>query len=697
MVRNHATNAPRNDLVNAIISHNYGAIWDDIVLAKLVLATVENKVTRIWQMMENSQAHSQNVPSSLDLLRIIQLQSEKLDLLLEKARTDGGSSAKGFESGERNQVDRTSTIADHFSEDERRIGFRSGALVFTSDPGARLPKPSLPLFCGPTNPSFCINVAGMSLNETEGTSVDATSAGGREILSILDGEIVVDRDSEVVEGSPIGLDLPLHPLQDLDAERAIQLVQLYDDLVGVIHPIRNANDLIRKIRELYTTLATSFAGPEAHTLRMDRSDINIIKMVLAIALVMEGKGQSDMATKLYESLQGDVQSKMWSPAPELDDIYLLILVSLYHFTKGDWRLSRRVASSIACMVLEFGLHRRKVVFRAFEDPGEREKAINAFWTIFVLDRQLNCALGLPKAIQDEDVDSSLPLPANAPYLEAMVEYCRLGTRICDSLSDALSGKPHAVAEWQDSLGFFRYRVDQWQKKHIPEELQFVYEDLEARRIRHIRMVLYLRANHLRLLMMRPVLCSPNLPLAGDAQMWSTAVNIACDTLQILVDLDATTVIYQLQPIQYNYFLMTALGVLLLVLAEKSSSHPSKARMNARLENSTFDKARESLLAALNLLQSAAGFSSASTRQSLRASSLCFRLGLLSTGSPAKPISTSSDAAFAFQSREMPDVDGDYPDFTFPEFEPGSAWVDLDSSLLHDIWSQIGQSGSAHVD
>ena len=50
------------------------------------------------------------------------------------------------------------------------------------------------------------------------------------------------------------------------------------------------------------------------------------------------------------------------------------------------------------------------MLRALEDPGEGKKAINAFWAIFVLDRQLSYALGLPKNLQDVDIDSGLPLP-----------------------------------------------------------------------------------------------------------------------------------------------------------------------------------------------------------------------------------------------------------------------------------------------
>ena len=275
---------------------------------------------------------------------MMQLQSEKLDFLLEKAKKDDGLSVEGSGGGERQAADQALTIAHLPSEDERGSGLPTGAPDLASDLVARPPKSSLPLFCGPTSSSFCINVVGMSLNETEGNLADVASTRGSETLSILDGEIVVDRGSEIAEreSTDLGLytssivvtascnGLPLHPLEEVDAETAIHLVQIYDDLVGVIHPFINVDDLIRKVRELYTVLGTGSrmtapTGAETPKLQMDRSDVNIIKMVLAIALLMVGTGHSDLATKLCDSLQGDVESKMWAAAIEVDNLHLLTL------------------------------------------------------------------------------------------------------------------------------------------------------------------------------------------------------------------------------------------------------------------------------------------------------------------------------------------------------------------------------------
>jgi hypothetical protein len=64
------------------------------------------------------------------------------------------------------------------------------------------------------------------------------------------------------------------------------------------------------------------------------------------------------------------------------------------------------------MALELGLNLQKVVVRTFEDPERLTNVVNTFWTIFVLDRQMSYALGLPKSLQDADVDNGLLLPVS---------------------------------------------------------------------------------------------------------------------------------------------------------------------------------------------------------------------------------------------------------------------------------------------
>jgi hypothetical protein len=65
---------------------------------------------------------------------------------------------------------------------------------------------------------------------------------------------------------------------------------------------------------------------------------------------------------------------------------------------------------VARMCIELGLHRREALFKSIPDPEERADAIRLFWSVYVLDRRWSFGTGLPFAIQDGDVDPTLPEP-----------------------------------------------------------------------------------------------------------------------------------------------------------------------------------------------------------------------------------------------------------------------------------------------
>lgn len=84
--------------------------------------------------------------------------------------------------------------------------------------------------------------------------------------------------------------------------------------------------------------------------------------------------------------------------------------SIYHSIKGNSRLAWRIVGNLTRLILEFGLHKNKVLMSMFKEPSSYQLAINMFWTAFVLDCQLSYSLGLPRHIQDKDIDNSIPLP-----------------------------------------------------------------------------------------------------------------------------------------------------------------------------------------------------------------------------------------------------------------------------------------------
>lgn len=70
----------------------------------------------------------------------------------------------------------------------------------------------------------------------------------------------------------------------------------------------------------------------------------------------------------------------------------------------------RIIGQVARMSIELGLHRRDSFFKVVTDERERIAITKLFWSIYVLDRRWSFGTGMPFAIQDSDIDPSLPEP-----------------------------------------------------------------------------------------------------------------------------------------------------------------------------------------------------------------------------------------------------------------------------------------------
>jgi hypothetical protein len=83
---------------------------------------------------------------------------------------------------------------------------------------------------------------------------------------------------------------------------------------------------------------------------------------------------------------------------------------MFHFHRDEEVLAWRIIGQVARMCVELGLHRRDALFKAIPDDEERDGAVNLFWSVYVLDRRWSFGTGMPFAVQDSDIDPTLPEP-----------------------------------------------------------------------------------------------------------------------------------------------------------------------------------------------------------------------------------------------------------------------------------------------
>lgn len=186
--------------------------------------------------------------------------------------------------------------------------------------------------------------------------------------------------------------------------------------------------------------------------------------------------------------------------------------ALYHFSCDDLALGTRALMIASRTAVEEGLYHKETLAAKYPSQSERNLVSNLLWSIFCLDMQFNYAAGLPNVLNEDHID--LPPPVDAPYLSAMVDYVLLGARAWTSIvkRDILLG---GRLPSQDALDFFNYQLHRWRQQLHPS-VQFDTEAIDSdptffvanhgeNSDVYLKSLLYLRANQIQILVLRPVL------------------------------------------------------------------------------------------------------------------------------------------------------------------------------------------------
>jgi hypothetical protein len=281
---------------------------------------------------------------------------------------------------------------------------------------------------------------------------------------------------------------------------------------------------------------------------------------------------------------------------------------------------------------------------------------------------------------------------NAPYLEAMIEYARIA---CPAI-DALMGDKNV--DRQETFAFFQYRLDEWGKR-ISTDFQFLSSDDETDKWNQdLRTLLHLRENYLRTVVARAFICD-NLCTAAPLDIWASSVDAAADTIQRLSRLDISTKTYRFHQPQYDYFLIAALGILLLAITQESSSTSliSPREQRIPMAPTTCLQARQNSMVALNLLYTLASSSRQSQYLWQRVRGVACRLNLLDHLAPGLSRTEASVLENKAPTRQSPSANdvtmepvrgaGSYT-FEGVDIIPLD-WQDMTMSLLNTATCSLG--------
>jgi hypothetical protein len=286
-----------------------------------------------------------------------------------------------------------------------------------------------PRFHGPTSSAFNLGVAKSSL-KTMG--ITAPEEGEEEGAITQD----VTPTNSPLHLPQIASHQSMHtdkdPIWSLNKREATRLVHVWQEEMGMMYPFLNIDKILRYTDMLFSFVdAATRAGlmmhnrPGADAIMDDQT--SILKLILAISLVLQGRGKDPLGERLFQNVHKVVDRTLADPV-DLRGINMLaltvrlyiydicketnILKGMYHFHRDDEALAWRIIGMAARQCLELGLHRRETYLTVFTDPEEQAAAIRTFWSVYVLDRRWSFGTGMPFALQDQDIDPNLPKPVS---------------------------------------------------------------------------------------------------------------------------------------------------------------------------------------------------------------------------------------------------------------------------------------------
>ncbi|PKK41575.1 hypothetical protein CI102_14569 [Trichoderma harzianum] len=352
----------------------------------------------------------------------------------------------------------------------------------------------------------------------------------------------------------------------VDNDRWLSIIAFYEEEIGVQYPFLNLEELKRRITEIDNTQNMKDEQSPSDT-RPSRSQVeNIAIHILAIISIFADARAIGIANPWVEEVYAaTVARTQLQSTVDAADLCLLILAAMFFFHSDREVLAWRGIGNVLRLLQENGsrnsgdlsLHMGSQI----ASPGEK-----LYWCVYTLDRRWSFGTDLPFAVHDTEIDRHPMLDNDSPsssYVMSMVSYCRISSDVRKWLLEPISGSASDMTR-----DFLDFRVVQW-KRNLPIKLHYdgfkKYDPARVDRGEYrIRLLLYLRANQMRIIIHRTSanrLASNNL----DPSTVNVLAEVSHDTIRTLVRLADETDIYHAQHKTYNHFLESALSSMLLVL------------------------------------------------------------------------------------------------------------------------------------
>ncbi|RSL79296.1 hypothetical protein CEP51_007481 [Fusarium floridanum] len=504
----------------------------------------------------NSSSSSSNQDHVVELLSSLQDQLDNLASQVHMANRDRSNPPSPISSAGAAKLQEFATMLNN---EASAYDVRN-----TTDRGPRTA--GSPGFYGPTSPDYTLNVGQLKLrrNSCPGPPLqeqqlqlasideDAASDTGDDETAQDDRPSVSPRTVERQDATPL---LTFRSIMGL--QEAIQLVHIYQEVVGDLHPVVDIDALIKQAQSWY---ADSDSGATSCELLM------IFNLVLIIALRADPRpNHCHKENLLRESFQDAVNAKLAAPAYSIKHATIIFLKGWYDFFQEMPRSAWRMCGIAGRTLMELGFHNSQVFNHTLTTDAQRTEACILISSILILDRQWSYATGLPLHFHENSFSSISTSSVQHPYLKAMLSFILISDRFGEPISRAAKGERYND---DDAFELLNFQIDQWRKKAVGNYTLSecrTWHTNPSTRPPTWAILLNLRAESVRSQLLKPFFFSES-DIETTKNHLRAATELVYDICHVLYMLDTYTDIYRKQHPYFQHILACTSGLAFLVIA-----------------------------------------------------------------------------------------------------------------------------------
>lgn len=188
------------------------------------------------------------------------------------------------------------------------------------------PIPRHPSFRGPTSSAFGLDVAKNTLHNMGYQGLADEGSATQDPTPVPSPP--PSRTRALPSLNMNGARVP-DPLRSVSREEMIRLCRVYEEEMGLMYPVMDIEELIHHGTNLFDFIDAAVRnGIAAPNNNQGISDISscMLKTVLAISMIVEGAGRSDLAFRLFESVREPADRALHDEFVDVKSLPFLVLV-----------------------------------------------------------------------------------------------------------------------------------------------------------------------------------------------------------------------------------------------------------------------------------------------------------------------------------------------------------------------------------